>query len=383
MEAVTQRLAELLELLAARDEVQGALLALPMDPGILEKAAALFEARDFAPGEVLVEEAAEDVDLVLWIVEGEADAQARPHTVDGRAGEPQRVGRLEPLDVVGEIGLVMRTRRSATVLARTPIRALAIRRDPLAELLGVHAALATALVRWCAQNAAAKLVRTRRMHEEEVPMGLAVRDGPRVQATAMLAHDYAPADADRQYAAPGPRTTAKVLTRLGELRCFDWDTADLTPQIAAHFHLVSVPARRAILSEGELGDTLLIMSRGIANIRQRDGELVHGWVAGHLRSVHTLVGEMAFLNPGTRSGTVLAATPCELLEIAAGDLPALVGVAPRVAQLLHLGVLRAVCPKLVETSLYRATIEAVAQGDWEQWFVDDDYYTRKLKALDM
>jgi hypothetical protein len=25
----------------------------------------------------------------------------------------------------------------------------------------------------------------------------------------------------------------------------------------------------------------------------------------------------------------------------------------------------------------------VARGDWEQWFVEDDYYTRKLKALDL
>ncbi|MFH1464193.1 MAG: cyclic nucleotide-binding domain-containing protein [Pseudomonadota bacterium] len=383
MEAVTQRLAELLELLAARDEVQRALLALPMAPAALEQAATLFEARDFAPGEVLVEESAEDVELVLVIVEGEADALSRPQTAEGRAGEPQRVGRLEPLDVVGEIGLVMRTRRSATVRARTPIRALAIRREPLAELMGVHAALAAALVRWCAQNAAAKMVRARWMHEEALPMGLAVKAGEEHQAAAMPAPDYALADADRHYVPSGPKTTEKVRARLRELRCFAWEIDEITPAIAALFRLVTVPSRRAILSEGELGDTLLVMSRGIANIRKRDGELVHGWVAGHHQPVHTLVGEMAFLNPGARSGTVLAATDCELLELSAGALPALVRAAPRLAQLLHLGILRAVCPKLAETSAYRATVEAVAQGDWEQWFVEDDYYTRKLKALDL
>jgi CRP-like cAMP-binding protein len=92
---------------------------------------------------------------------------------------------------------------------------------------------------------------------------------------------------------------------------------------------------------------------------------------------------MAFLNPGARTGTVLAATACELLELEASAVPKLVACAPRLAQHLHLGLLKAVCPKLVDMSADRATVEAVARGDWEQWFVEDDYYTRKLKALDL
>ena len=376
----TDRLADLLGQLTRADEVQAALLALP--PDALRDAATSFEARDFAPGESLVEESSEDVDAILLLVEGEATAAVRPSTPEGRAGEPQVVGRLGPLDVVGEIGLVLRTPRTATVRAETAVRALSIRRDPLARLMQTCPDIANAVVRWCAQNAADKIGRTRRLHREGYPEGLSLKDAPGPGGSIMLETDFAEGAAERNYAEVGAKTTGILRGRLQELRCFEWDAASITAPVAELFRLVKVPSRRAIVSEGEPGESVLILSRGIANIRQRDGELVHGWVAGHQKPVHTLVGEMTFLSPGPRTGTVLASTACELLELSTAQVPDLARRAPWVAQHLHLGLLRAVCPKLAETSAYRATIEAVAQGDWEQWFVDDDYYTRKLKALE-
>lgn len=376
----TDRLAELLGQLSRADEVQRALLDLT--PAAVADAARFFEARDFATGEVLMEESSDDVDAVLLLVQGEATATVRPSTVEGRPGEPQVVGRLEPLDVVGEIGLVLKTPRTATVRADGPLRALSVRREALAELLQVQPDLANALVRWCAQNAAEKIGRTRRMHQESYPVGLGLREDPAPGASIMLDTEFAEGAAERNYAPAGPKTTELIRKRLQELRCFDWEASSITPGVAELFRLVQVPSRRAIVSEGEPGESVLIMSRGIAKIRQRDGELVHGWVAGHQRPVHTLVGEMTFLNPGPRTGTVLASTACELLELSATELPDLARRAPWVAHHLHLGLLRAVCPKLAETSAYRATIAAVAQGDWEQWFVDDDYYTRRVKALE-
>lgn len=383
MESTRQRLSQLLNKLSERDPILGALLDLPLPADQLERAAELFQAPDFAVGDVLVEESSEDIDIVLLIVDGKADALVRPTAVGGRPGEPQVVGHLEPLDVIGEIGLVMRTPRTATVQATSPVQALAIGRDSLVQLMQIHPGLANTLVRWCAQNAADKIGRTRWMHDEAYPIGMEVKLEQDTQAAQMPAPDFALADIERRYVSKSPKTTKLIRQRLQELRCFEWEKDEVTDEVAKLFRLVKVPSRRGILAEGELGESLLIMSRGIANIRKRDGELVHGWVASHLRPVHTLLGEVAFLNPGARTGTVLAATACELLEIEISAVPALVACAPRLAQHLHLGLLRAVCPKLAETSAYRATVEAVARGDWEQWFVEDDYYTRKLKALDL
>jgi CRP-like cAMP-binding protein len=383
MEPTSQRLAAFLDKLSQRDEIQRKLLQLPLEPTLLSQAAELFRTLDFQPGDLIIEESSQEMDTILFLVDGKADALVRPFTVEGRPGEPQVVGHSESLDVLGEIGLVMRTPRTATIRATTPVQALAIDRDSLAQLVQIHPALANGLVRWCAQNAAEKIGRTLWMHDEAYPIGVEVKTEQDPNAAAMLAPDFALADIERNYASQSAKTTKLVRERLQELRCFDWEKEEVTDEVAKLFQLVKVPAKRGILAEGELGESLLILSRGIANIRKRDGELVHGWVANHLRPVHTLLGEMAFLNPGARTGTVLAATACELLELEASAVPKLVACAPRLAQHLHLGLLKAVCPKLVDMSADRATVEAVARGDWEQWFVEDDYYTRKLKALDL
>ncbi len=383
MEPISQRLDNLLAQLSQRDDIQRALLDLPLPADTLERVAAYFEARDYAEGDVLIEEASPDVDSVMIIVEGTADALVSPTTVDGRPGEPQLVGRSKELDVLGEIGLVMRTPRTATVKATGPMKVLAIGRDQLAELMQVHPGLANALVRWCAQNAADKIGRSLWMHDEAYPIGMEVKAGQDEQAAHMLAPDFALADIERRTVSKGAKSVKLIRERLQALRCFEWEKDEVTDDVAKLFTLVKVPSKRGILAEGELGESLFVLSRGIANIRKRDGELVHGWVANHHRPVHTLLGEMAFLNPGARTGTVLASTACELLEIEIASVPALVAAAPRLAQHLHLALLRAVCPKLVEISTVRATVEAVARGDWEQWFVEDDYYTKKLKALDL
>jgi len=384
MESTRQRLTTLLTMLSERDEIQRALLDLPLDDSMLDRVSELFELRDFAVGDALVEESSPNVDTVMILVQGKADALVSPTTVDGRPGEPQVVGRLDPLDVIGEIGLVMRTPRTATVKATaTPVFALAIDRDSLAQLSQIHPGLANGLVRWCAQNAADKNGRTRWMHDKAYPIGMEVKGEQDLQAAAMLAPDFALADIERRYVSKGAKTVKLVRERLQELHCFEWEKDEVTDEVAKLFQLIKVPAKRGILAEGEMGDSLLILSRGIANIRKREGELVHGWVANHKHPVHAVLGEVAFLNPGARTGTVVAASSCELLEIKIDAVPALVACAPRLAQHLHLGVLRAVCPKLADTSSDRATAEAVTQGDWEQWFVQDDYYTKKLKSLDL
>jgi CRP/FNR family cyclic AMP-dependent transcriptional regulator len=76
-----------------------------------------------AEGEVMIEEGAIPYELLV-IEEGTAEI-----TRDGRS-----VGTIGPGEVVGEIGLLRQQRRTATVRATSPLRAVAVAADDLAVI---------------------------------------------------------------------------------------------------------------------------------------------------------------------------------------------------------------------------------------------------------
>lgn len=76
-----------------------------------------------AEGDVLFAEGAIPYELLV-IEEGTAEI-----TRDGRA-----IGSIGPGDVVGEIGLLQQQRRTATVRATSPLRAVAVAADDLAVI---------------------------------------------------------------------------------------------------------------------------------------------------------------------------------------------------------------------------------------------------------
>jgi CRP/FNR family cyclic AMP-dependent transcriptional regulator len=76
-----------------------------------------------AEGEVLFEEGSIPYELLV-IEEGTAEIV--------REGQP--IGTLGPGDVVGEIGLLRQQRRTATVRATSPLRAVAVSADDLAVI---------------------------------------------------------------------------------------------------------------------------------------------------------------------------------------------------------------------------------------------------------
>jgi CRP-like cAMP-binding protein len=78
---------------------------------------------DAEPGELLIEQGSMPYELFL-IEEGTVDVV--------RDGEP--LATLGVGDVVGEIALLAQHRRMASVVARTPVRALALHVDALQEL---------------------------------------------------------------------------------------------------------------------------------------------------------------------------------------------------------------------------------------------------------
>ena len=144
--------------------------------------------------------------------------------------------------------------------------------------------------------------------------------------------------------------------------------------MAARFRLRATVAGDEILSKGKSGRSVLLLSRGHARVVDENDQRVESFAAGRRDPIHVMIGEIAFLRPGPRLGTVIAGTDCEMLEIPCRAAPALVEASPILAVQLHMEILRAVCYKLTETTSARAHYEAVLGGDWEQWFVPQDYY---------
>ena len=72
--------------------------------------------------------------------------------------------------------------------------------------------------------------------------------------------------------------------------------------------LVTIPAGRVILREGEPGDHMFVVMKGDLSIRIRDKVIARA-------SSGDIVGEMALINRQTRSATVIAETDCVLADI--------------------------------------------------------------------
>jgi CRP-like cAMP-binding protein len=81
----------------------------------------------FRPGESLIEDGAE-ADSAILIIAGEAVRVPGPEDKEG--GEPVPVGAL-----LAEMGMLIETTHSATVVARSPVRTLRIRRAAIHELM--------------------------------------------------------------------------------------------------------------------------------------------------------------------------------------------------------------------------------------------------------
>jgi len=98
----------------------------------------------FDPGETLVREGEASGDMFL-LVQGEASVRVP----EKRTGEPVDVGRLQSPETVGEMGLLLRQPRSATVTALTPVFALRLETGPFeamfTELPGFGLGMARAL----------------------------------------------------------------------------------------------------------------------------------------------------------------------------------------------------------------------------------------------
>lgn len=112
------------------------------------------EAVVFGPGTRIVEQGAEG-DALFLILCGWAKVVRQ-----SRAGEEQVLRRLAPGSVVGEVALVTRAPRVASVVSETGVQALRLRREVVEELADREPALADELVEFCRQKMLANLLET-------------------------------------------------------------------------------------------------------------------------------------------------------------------------------------------------------------------------------
>jgi len=111
----------------------------PLSPIALQEVLAAATERSFHPGDAMMTQG-DPAEGLLILLEGKARALLR-----SRDGEDRCIGRFTSGDVVGEMALVTREPRSATVVADTPVRALLVPTAAFDRLAARHLELGTVL----------------------------------------------------------------------------------------------------------------------------------------------------------------------------------------------------------------------------------------------
>ena len=99
--------------------------------------------------------------------------------------------------------------------------------------------------------------------------------------------------------------------------------------IAARLHSRTVPRGTDIIRQGQMGDSMFLIARGIANVSVTDN--------GEDRQLATLYagdffGESALLHDTPRNATATAATPCSMYELKRSDLDKICADYPKIRE---------------------------------------------------
>jgi CRP/FNR family cyclic AMP-dependent transcriptional regulator len=105
-----------------------------LDDNDLEKVRAIAHEKYFLENEIIFSEGDEGEAMYL-IMEGTVRVEKGESGLEGSAGTVEVIAVLYPSEVFGEIAIMDRETRSATVAANEPIKALEIRREDFEELL--------------------------------------------------------------------------------------------------------------------------------------------------------------------------------------------------------------------------------------------------------
>ncbi len=118
-----------------------------------------------------------------------------------------------------------------------------------------------------------------------------------------------------------------------------------------------VPRGKAILVEGEAGDTMYILKEGEVEVSKtmvlRPGGAEHSSRDKILSKIsaedHAIFGEVALFEQGRRTATVTAVTNCTLLEISKGDFMSLAAENPRIGYKVTRNIAELLCSRLRKT----------------------------------
>ncbi len=120
---------------------------------------------------------------------------------------------------------------------------------------------------------------------------------------------------------------------------------------------IQVPRGKAILLEGEAGDTMYILKEGVVEVSKtmvlRPGGAENSSRDKILSKIsaedHAIFGEVALFEQGTRTATVTAVTNCTLLEISKGDFMSLAAENPRIGYKVTRRIAELLCSRLRKT----------------------------------
>jgi CPA1 family monovalent cation:H+ antiporter len=101
--------------------------------------------------------------------------------------------------------------------------------------------------------------------------------------------------------------------------------------IAGYLRSTTIPRGTDIIRQGQMGDSMFLIARGIANVTVED--------SGETKNLATLYagdffGEAALLHDTPRNATATAATPCSMYELKRSDLDKICAAYPAI----HAGI---------------------------------------------
>ena len=102
--------------------------------------------------------------------------------------------------------------------------------------------------------------------------------------------------------------------------------------IGSYLRTKTVPRGKAIIRQGNAGDSIFLIARGIANVEVTEGDAVN-----HVATLYAgdFFGEAALLHGTPRNATTIAATPCSLYELKRQDLDRVCAQHPKIRQMLE------------------------------------------------
>ena len=107
---------------------------------------------------------------------------------------------------------------------------------------------------------------------------------------------------------------------IGKVPIFSTVSPDEYPLIKKYLRPRTVPRGTDIIREGQAGDSMFLIARGIAHVFRKDDSKGDHKEKGESRQVATMYagdffGESAMLHQTPRNATAIAATPCSLYEL--------------------------------------------------------------------